>query len=244
LSNGNLNGLGYSVQTVNKNSTKKPAPRAEDGPVSFLFDQQGKRKYLTASERNAFLAAAARQPSDTRTFCLVLAYTGARISEILALTPRHIDGAAGVVIIECLKKRRRGIFRALPIPSELFAELDCVYRVKDAQRDEYRANQRIWRWCRTTAWGRVKQCMREAQISGYQAMPKGLRHAFGVSVVQSGVPISLLKKWLGHSRLETTEIYAAAVGAEEQAIACRFWQTFSSNSNAETAAGRGAQSAN
>ena len=57
-------------------------------------------------------------------------------------------------------------------------------------------------------------------------MPKGLRHGFGVAVLQSGVPINLLKKWLGHSRLSTTEIYADAVGAEEQEIAGRFWQTF------------------
>ena len=68
--------------------------------------------------------------------------------------------------------------------------------------------------------------MAEADISGCQAMPKGLRHAFGVGVVQAGVPINLLKKWLGHSRLETTAIYAAAVGAEEQAIATKFWNTF------------------
>jgi len=65
--------------------------------------------------------------------------------------------------------------------------------------------------------------MAAAQISGCQASSKGLRH--GVSVVQAGVPINLLKKWLGHSRLETTEIYAAAVGAEEQAIAGRFWDS-------------------
>jgi integrase/recombinase XerD len=219
-----LNKLGYSVQTVNMN--KKSSWRRETDPASFLFDQQGKRKYLTVSERNAFLAAAARQPSDTRTFCLVLAYTGARISEILALTPRQIDGAAGVIVIECLKKRRRGIFRALPIPPELYSELDRVYSVRAAQRDEQACNQRIWRWCRTTAWNRVKMCMSVAEISGCHACPKGLRHSFGVGVVQSGIPMNLLKRWLGHSRLETTEIYAAAVGAEEHAIASRFWNTF------------------
>jgi len=199
--------------------------------VSFLFDHQGKRKYLTVSERNAFLAAAALQPFHTRMFCFVLAYTGARVSEVLALTPRQIDGAAGVIVIESLKKRRRGIYRALPIPSELFRELDRVYHVQFAQHDERLANQRIWTWCRTTAWNHVKACMVEANISGSQACPKGLRHAFGVSVVQSRIPINLLKKWLGHSRLETTEIYTAAVGAEEQAIASQFWATFQNSSS-------------
>src|SRR5271154_132452 len=116
-----MNGLGYSVYPVNQISLGSSSRREESRAVSFLFDQEGKRKYLTVSERNAFLAAAAREPSDTRTFCRVLAYTGARISEILALTPRQIDGTAGLVIIESLKKRRRGIYRALPIPPELLS---------------------------------------------------------------------------------------------------------------------------
>jgi len=35
-----------------------------------------------------------------------------------------------------------------------------------------------------------------------------------------------LKKWFGHARLSTIEIYADAVGAEEGSIARRFWETF------------------
>jgi integrase len=149
-----------------------------------------------------------------------------RISEALALTPRHFDFSAGVVIVESLKKRRRGVFRAIPIPPELLIELDHVHAIRECGCDPGRSMTRVWSWCRTTAWHHVKACMAEAGISGRQAMPKGLRHGFGVGVLQSGVPINLLKKWLGHSRLSTTEIYAEAVGAEEQAIAGRFWQTF------------------
>lgn len=193
--------------------------------MSFLFDYGGNRKYLTAFERSAFLSAAARRPAEVRTFCRVLAYSGARISEILALTPQQIDISAQVIIIECLKKRRRGVFRAIPIPPDLLNELDQVHGIRKVQRDPARATKRVWEWCRTTAWHHVKDCMEEAKISGRQAMPKGLRHGFGVAVLQSGVPINLLKKWLGHSRLSTTEIYAEAVGAEERAMAEKFWQT-------------------
>jgi integrase/recombinase XerD len=100
-----------------------------------------------------------------------------------------------------------------------------VHRIRALQSGPERSAARICTWCRTTAWCHVKTCMEEAEISGRQAMPKGLRHGFGVGVLQSRVPINLLKKWLGHSRL-TTEIYADAVGAEEQAIATRFWQSF------------------
>lgn len=194
--------------------------------MSFLYDPEGNRKYLTASERGAFLHAADRRSDEVRTFCRVLAYSGARISEILALTPRQIDNLAGVIIVKSLKKRRTGIFRAVPVPAELLEELEEVHGIRKCQTDPKQSSTRIWKWCRTTAWHHVKGCMEEAEISGRRAMPKGLRHGFGVSVLQSGVPINLLKKWLGHSRLSTTEIYADAIGAEERAIASKFWQTF------------------
>jgi site-specific recombinase XerD len=68
--------------------------------------------------------------------------------------------------------------------------------------------------------------MTAAAIFGPKASPKGLRHGFAVGALHSGVPINFVRKWLGHARLSTTEIYAEAVGEEEQAIAARFWKTF------------------
>jgi integrase/recombinase XerD len=68
--------------------------------------------------------------------------------------------------------------------------------------------------------------MAAASIVGPHASPKGLRHGFAVAALQSGVPINFVRKWLGHSRLSTTEIYADAIGEEERAIARRFWRTF------------------
>lgn len=219
--------MGHSVQSVNENSECAHERRAwQCGVVSPLYDLRGNRKYLTVSERTAFLNAAERMPPEVRTFCLTLAYTGARVSELLALTPRRFDFAARLVVIESLKKRRRGVYRAIPVPATLLAELDHVHALELARQDDVLAERRIWRWCRTSAWNHVKTCMAVAEVSGPQAMPKGLRHAFGVGTVQAGVPLNLLKKWLGHARLSTTEIYADAVGAEEQAIANRFWQTF------------------
>ena len=52
-----------------------------------LHDPNGKRLYLTAEERRAFLAAAAKAARPVRTLCGVLHTTGCRISEALALTP-------------------------------------------------------------------------------------------------------------------------------------------------------------
>ncbi|MBC8270137.1 MAG: tyrosine-type recombinase/integrase [Rhodospirillaceae bacterium] len=69
--------------------------------------------------------------------------------------------------------------------------------------------------------------MAKAGIVGVHACPKGLRHGFGVSALQKAVPLNMVRKWLGHSRLSTTAIYADAMGDEEREIATRFWNSFS-----------------
>ena len=84
-----------------------------------LYDAQGKRLYLTADERLAFMAAAARAARPVRTLCAVLHTTGCRISEALALTPEHVDLPGKAVVFETLKKRRRGVYRTVPMPPSL-----------------------------------------------------------------------------------------------------------------------------
>ena len=56
-----------------------------------LFGPSGSRKYLNAAERRRFVEAPRRMPSNIRPFCLTLRWSGARISEVLALTPAAID---------------------------------------------------------------------------------------------------------------------------------------------------------
>ena len=188
-----------------------------------LHDAEGHRKYMTADERARFLAAAEQAPRETRTFCLVLAYTGCRLSEALALTADRVDLEAGVVIFESLKKRRTGVYRAVPVPSGVLDALDLVHDLKALQRRVQARKTRLWPWSRVTAWRRVAAVMRDARIDGPQASPKGLRHGFGVRAVNAGIPLNMVQKWLGHAQLSTTAIYADAVGAEEQAIAARMW---------------------
>ena len=66
--------------------------------------------------------------------------------------------------------------------------------------------------------------MRQAGIpAGPHATPKGLRHSFGLHAIRSGVPLNLVQRWLGHARIETTAIYASAIGDEERNLARRAW---------------------
>jgi len=81
-----------------------------------LFNSAGKRLYLTDSERKKFLAAADDEDRLVRSFCYVLAHTGCRISEALQLVGERIDFAAGAIVFETRKKRKRGVYRAVPVP--------------------------------------------------------------------------------------------------------------------------------
>jgi integrase len=91
-----------------------------------LHDRDGRRKYLTAGERAAFLEAAERAPREVRAFCLVHVYTGSGISEALALTADRVDLEGCAIILETLKKRRRGAYRVVPAPSAVIDTLNHV----------------------------------------------------------------------------------------------------------------------
>ena len=215
--------------------------------VDFLYDQHGNRKYINEVERRRFLRAArpnrrwliwppvldlmrlGRSGKSSRewevfTFCLVLARTGGRISEVLALTPRQIDLEGRTIVFRTLKKRRKQIvYRAVPVPLRVLRELEAVHQIEAARQDPVRADERIWSWSRRTAWTRVNEVMTAAGITGLQASAKGLRHGFAVNALVKRVPLVVVQDWLGHARLETTAIYSKAVAAEARAIANRMW---------------------
>ena len=112
----------------------------------------GARKYLTAGERDAFLRRADVADRPVRTFCMTLAYAGCRLSEALALTADRVDLEAGVLTIESLKKRRAGIYRAVPVPPSLLDALDMVHGIREAQSRRGKGRgERLWPWSRMTA---------------------------------------------------------------------------------------------
>jgi site-specific recombinase XerD len=109
------------------------------------------------------------------------------------------------------------------VPRHLLFYLDGVHQYRDAQRDPEKAGKPLWPWSRTTAWRRVKLVMLKAANPDHLAKPKSLRHAFGAEAATQFVSLTLIKKWMGHARLETTEIYTMLVGREERALAERTW---------------------
>ena len=188
-------------------------------PVISLYDQNGQRKYLNQFERLSFFECTKSRPVHKKLFCQLLYFTGARIAEIHNLTTQNIDFSNQTVVIETLKRRRNGIFREIPLPNLLLEILNSYINNIDCNQGEFLS---LWKFSLRSASRYVKDVMVEAGITGVRASSRGLRHGFAVHSINIA-PITLVKKWLGHSSLETTAIYLNVVGTEEREIAKRVW---------------------
>ena len=177
-----------------------------------VYDPSGRRKYLNADERRRFLAAADKEPASVRALCYFLVYCGCRVSEALHLERDQIDNVDGGVILRTLK-RRRIVFRRVPLPHDIVAALLEIAP----------SAGRVWRVHRVTAWRWTARVMDEAGIAGPMACCRGTRHGFAIHDATKRVPPNLLQKWMGHASIETPAIYLDAVGMEERNFAERMW---------------------
>ena len=182
--------------------------------ATILRNDRG-RKYLTQKERVAFFKGALRLEPYSASFCLTLLFTGCRISEAIHLKPEQLDPGESVVVIETLKQRKSGIFRAVPVPYQLLEFIPA-----------WNPGERIWSFSRTTAYRLVRLVMEDISLHGPQACPKGLRHGFGVACVEKEIPLNKISKWMGHAKIESTGIYLNVVGEEERRLADRLWRDF------------------
>lgn len=187
--------------------------------LTSLYSSAGQRKYLNETERTRFIAAALECPRpELRTFCLVLAYTGCRISEALEVIAARIERAESSIALRSLKKRKKQlVIRQVPIPRDLIEQIEAVHDLSNPAK-------RLWPWSRSRAWQLVKIVMHQAGIApGLHASPKGLRHGFGVHAIRNGIPLNLVQRWMGHASMTTTAIYLQVVGSEERELAQRMW---------------------
>ena len=184
-----------------------------------LFDLNGQRKYLTHSEAKNLLAAACKADRQTRLFCQTLYYTGCRISEALQLTRRRLDMETRRIVFRTLK-RRRTIYRGVPVPQRFLRELQLFAEERGLAPDA-----RLFPWCRQTGWRRIRALADVASIEGPQATPKGFRHQYGCHGIECGLPESLVGRLLGHAEDgKSTRVYTYVLSAEERALTARMWR--------------------
>src|SRR5262245_8068829 len=110
---------------------------------SCLYAGSGERKYINQAERRRVLAAMERLERERALFSLLLAWTGGRISEVLAVCPASFQIERNIVTLQTLK-RRRPHFREVPVMPGLMIALDRHFDLRALQQNPDTAHRRLW----------------------------------------------------------------------------------------------------
>lgn len=172
--------------------------------VAIAFSQE-LPKYFHKHEIDAILNAVKDSPKKYLLLSL-LWQTGARVSEILSLKVKDIDFHNKSLRISTLKRKKRPQ-RIIPIQGNLLGLLGAYIASKELKRDDF-----ILSITRQRAHQIVQEAVLKARLDSERAHPHTFRHSFAVFAVLSGVPILVIKNWLGHSNIQNTLIYMQVLG--------------------------------
>jgi len=185
-----------------------------------FIDSEGKRKYLNQSERKKFYKSAMSFDEPIRSFGLNLFYTGTRISETLSIVSSYFDFDIEAVLIRSLKKRDQYEERLIYVPSSYIRIIKKYLKCKQRSKNEY---DLLWNFTRQTGDRYIKRIMTHAKLDDVKKSAITLRHTFAVNALQKGVPITILKEFMGHNSIETTNIYTKFGSLEQKQFAKKMW---------------------
>ena len=188
-----------------------------------IHDDSGQRLYLSESERAAFIEACYKLPNPQKSFCLLLVYTGCRISEARNLRCEDFLYHEQMVLFRTLKRRDEKHFRYLPLPAAVATTIETQRLAHDKSR-KYIWSETAYPPPRIKCYRWVKRAMNDLGIKGPRASPKGLRHTFGAHAIDNGIQLHILQRWMGHANIETTSIYTNVLGDEERKLASKMWE--------------------
>jgi integrase/recombinase XerD len=182
--------------------------------------------FLTQTEIEALLAApdqTTRSGRRDRTLLLLAVQTGLRVSELIGLRCSDVALESGAHV-RCTGKGRKT--RCVPLRKETVTALRHWIRERKGQpADALFPNARGRSLSRDGVEYLLSKHVRTAQLKcpvlkSKRVSPHGLRHSTAMHLLQHGVDRSVIALWLGHERMETTQIYLHAhLELKEQALA-------------------------
>lgn len=183
-------------------------------------------QFLTRAEVDALLAApdqATWLGRRDHAFILLAVQTGLRLSEMTALKREDIILGAGAHVRVIGKGRKE---RCTPIARSTLAVLRAWLR--EPQRGDEQILFPNMHGQRLSVHG-VQYLLNKHRVTASTACPSSkqkrvtvhrLRHTMAMDLLQAGVDRSVIALWLGHERLETTQIYLeATIAMKEKALA-------------------------
>jgi integrase/recombinase XerD len=157
---------------------------------------------LSRDEERRLIQHAYRDRSEHGLLIKTLFQTGARVSEFAHIRVEHFFFEELMILID---QGKGGKSRYVPILPELAQELrthlgnrGTGYLFETNRHLPY-SPRRIQQIVKATAEGaKIKK----------RVYPHLLRHSVATALLERGMPIDQIQKFLGHSKLETTQVYA------------------------------------
>jgi integrase len=164
-----------------------------------------------------------------RPLVALLAYTGLRLGEILALRWQDVDLVDAALHVErqmdeagrpTERLKAESSRRVVPIPGPLAATLTEhlageVELGRGGEADLVLMSARGTAYTKRRAHALFSKAVKRAKLGNVR--PHDLRHSYGSILLDKGVPLPAVSKLLGHANVQTTaRIYAGVVEGREQ----------------------------
>jgi integrase/recombinase XerD len=165
---------------------------------------------LSREEEERLIKHAYRMKGERGLLIKTLFQTGARVSEFVNIKVEDVFFEEQMILIA---KAKGGKSRYVPILPELAQELRThlgqriVGYLFETNRPTCYSTRRIQYI--------VKETATQAEITKH-VYPHLLRHSVATTLLERGMPIEQIQKFLGHSKLETTQLYAESSTAMMQ----------------------------
>jgi len=162
---------------------------------------------LSRAEEERLITQAYRLPGVRGLLIKTLFQTGARVSEFVHLQVPDVYFDEQMLLITHAKGGKQ---RYIPLLPELTHELRTYLRE--------RTTGPLFLTVRHTRYSprRIQQLVQEtAALAGIttRVYPHLLRHSVATTLLERGMPLEQIQQFLGHAKLETTQIYAASTTA-------------------------------
>lgn len=167
-------------------------------------------KFLDNYEIEVLLDYLDKKSIRHKTLILLMLDCGLRVSETISLKYKNFDFKKDLLIVESLKKRGKKKLRKIPISKRLYQTLATYLSKKsNISGEDY-----LFPSKRTTTGYLSRFSVNDflntvKKNTGIKNLhPHALRHTFGTQHISRGTPLENIKTMLGHSKYDTTLIYA------------------------------------
>ena len=164
-------------------------------------EYRGRERFVTEEEEERMLAILQQWGAyELHDVLVVLVDTGIRCGELFALEKVDVDFSSGTNGIITLWRTKNNRPRSVPITKRVREVLEK--RMSNAGGKVFPLTQS---WLRS-GWDRLKMFL--GLEDDVQFVPHILRHTCASRLVQRGVPLMEVQRWMGHASLQSTMRYS------------------------------------